>query len=509
MKYLEVIVKLIVNTRDIFNGKGEHDLFYTMMHELHNYFPVLSVFLLNNLTSFGCWRDIKYLCNYVREKSGNDSLIRHCVSIVNKQLKKDIESWKYSVNAGSRNHISNVAKWIPREKKRFLWLFDMLATDWSNKYGHWKISDISIDNDNEGPRYQRALSKVRMEYRKIISKMNKNLDTTEIKLCSRHISEINPQKVSKYTIMKQPRLFLSVYTSLNLLDIETNPYDVFDRVNCSYNYVENIMKENSATALINGSHTITQLPISHFIKEAFRINKIVNQDINVRESNLLNKKWELFTTNYYYKYDNLLPIVDLSYEMLSFDEESFYHSIGLAILASEKSYFGKRIISFDNLPCLINFSDCSGLCSIIKIIYENIYSQKNTAFSFEKGIDFIAEVLSESEAVVRNMKLLIFSNSLLNKIDGFYEYLEKKCNRLTISVPHIIFWNMSKTHICELPTCYKNISLLSGFTRSPLKHINKTVLQKDDPNYSYELITGILGDGRYDFLSDFLKKHIY
>jgi len=541
MEYLDLIYKLIANTRDIIGGKGEHDLFYMMIYELYRAFPTMAVYLLHNLTTYGCWRDIKYLCNYLRDKKENQNntnnsawknsgFIFVCIDLVNNQLKKDIESWKFSVNAGSRSHISNVAKWIPREKKRFSWLFDMLAIDWSNKYGRWKINNMVFDLD--GATYLLALNKVRMEYRKTISKMNKQLDTTEIKLCSGNIAEINPKNVSKYTIMKQPGLFLSNYSTVNPVDYD-NPMNEFDKISCSYNYIENIMKDDSYASSSNGEiYGIVQLPISHFVKEAMRINKIDNEGkYKINESELLNKKWQVFSDNFNYKNENILPVIDSSYQMMSYDAESFYHSVGLAILVAEKSYFGKRILALDNSSTWINFSECLDFCSIVKTIDEAISSQRNTAFSIERGIDIIVTALSESNATIKNMKLVIFSNSLADapfgfgceaaqmatlpslvlnekrcKIDVFYEYLNKQCSTLDLHVPHLLFWNMSKTDVCSLPSCYKNITMVSGFSGFLLKHIHKITFNRS--NYSYEMITRILDDKRYDILSEYLKHCI-
>jgi hypothetical protein len=200
-KYIDLVYRLVLHTRDIIGGKGEHDVFYMMIYELHRLFPSLSIYLLHNYVgqSIGCWRDIKYLCNYVRSVSpweSDDSLIYSCIEIVNRQLKKDIESWRFSLNAGSRKHISNIAKWIPREKKRFNWLFEKLAINWCNNYGRWKLEDNNYN-------YFSALNKCKRQYRKIIARMNKILDTTEIKQCYQLWDTINVDKVSKYTIMKQ------------------------------------------------------------------------------------------------------------------------------------------------------------------------------------------------------------------------------------------------------------------------------------------------------------------
>jgi hypothetical protein len=494
VEHLKIIYKLIANTRDIVHGKGEHDLFYMMIYELYLFFPTLAVYLIYHIEKFGGWRDIKYLCHYVRDhspKKEEDEFICICIELINQQLKKDIESWKYSVNAGSRNHISNLSKWIPREKKKFRWLFEKLAIHWSNHYSRWKLSCIDIHDTSYIP----ALIKSKQQYRKIVSRMNKNLDTTEIKQCSQRWDEIDPNKVSKYTIMKQSSLFLSYYRETN----STSMFDLCNEIakrNCSLKYIERTMNTDN----IKKKHTIIQLPISYFVKEAFRLIKCNSKQKNVIvERDILNKNWTLFLKNYNFFFGNILPMVDISYKMLECDSESFYTGIGLALLVAQKSSFGKRILALENQPTWINLDTSIDFCNSIETIYEMIRSEQNTAFSFEKGIDFLMNAFMSSQSTIKNMKLILFSNSLTNNIDNYYDYLQKQYTVLHIEPPHIIFWNLSKTDICELPLCYDHIGLLSGFSSNLLKYVNNI----EDP---YSFICKVLSQPQYDLLERYLEK---
>jgi hypothetical protein len=494
LEQLELIYKLVANTRDIAKGKGEHDLFYMMIYELYLFFPTLAVFLLYNIEKFGCWRDIKYLCQYVQDQSPkkeDDGFICICIDMVNQQLKKNIESWKYSINAGSRTHISNIAKWIPREKKAFGWLFEKLAIHWSNHYSRWKLAWIDIHDASYIP----ALTKMKQQYRKIISRMNKNLDTTEIKQCSQRWDEIDPNTVTKYTIMKQPNLFLSYHRETN----STSMFDLCNEIakkNCSLKYIE---KSNHVISK-KKKHTIIQLPISYFVKEAFRLIKGDSKQKNIMvERDLLNKKWIVFLKSHNFFLGNILPMVDVSYKILEYDSETFYTGIGLAILVAEKSSFGKRILTVENQPTWINLDASNDFCTSIETIYEMIRSEQNTAFSFENGIDFLVNAFTSSQTTIKNMKLILFSNSLGNNIDNYYDYVQKQIH---IEMPHMIFWNLSKTDICELPSCYNKVRLLSGFSSYLLESCKGSVLETDYS--SYKIIYDMLSKNQY--LSDYLYK---
>jgi hypothetical protein len=502
LEYLELIYKLIANTRDIFEGKGEHQLFYMLIYELYMIFPNLAVYMLYQIDKLGSWRDIKYLCLYVREHSqteifdgSKNSFINVCVELLNTKLNKDV----VSLGENDSNNISTIAKWIPREKPRFEWLFVLLAIHWSNNYGCWKLKWTNHDNLN----YEKALNKCKATYRKVISNLNKILDTTEIKQCSKKWHEIDPYRVSKYTAIKQPKLFLSNYHNIktnNLIELTQE----ISKLKCSQNYIEKI-KKNSFT---NNYNDIIQLPVSYFVKEAFRIIKLsASSNYFNEECELLNFKWEQFSRHQSsYKINNILPILDISYKMLE-DDESFYTGIGLSILISQKSSFGKRFLALENNPIWINLQDSNEFFSIIENFSERIRSQSNTSFSFERGIDLLITAISETKYYSKNLKLVLFSNHCSNKnIDNYFNYMENQCGLFKIYLPKLILWNLSKKEVFQLPSdkVLSCVLLFSGFSSSLIKNIVSA--KREDT--AYDAIHEILNTNRYQFLSDYLFTQI-
>lgn len=217
-KYLYYFFILIAQTRDIVDGKGEHDISYMMIWNLYQYYPLMAVFMIDSMVNsahgcyptYGSWRDIKYVCQYVRRQSPkgqDDPLIELCIIIMNNQLKKDLHTWKYTKKAFSKEHISNVAKWIPRENKKFDWLYEKLVIRWTeNQFPALLNTPHTVDTSRFSDSYNKALSKAKRLYRKTIALLNKGLETTEIKLCSNTTIDIIPKNVSKITMIKQPRL---------------------------------------------------------------------------------------------------------------------------------------------------------------------------------------------------------------------------------------------------------------------------------------------------------------
>ena len=103
--YVELIYKMIAETRDCFYGKGEHDLSYMLIFTFYKYYPVLASYLIYKFVQpldnkslgkvgYGSWRDMRYLCQYVREcsmKKEKDPIIEICVELITVTLKKDMD----------------------------------------------------------------------------------------------------------------------------------------------------------------------------------------------------------------------------------------------------------------------------------------------------------------------------------------------------------------------------------------------------------------------------------
>lgn len=203
------LYKLIGQTRDIHGGRGEYNLAYMMIWEWYQVFPQMAMLafyyfvtdLPNGDKPYGSWKDVKYLCRYVLlqcdnniEKALNNQLVKYCIDLMNCQLKCDEDSYM-----NTENPISLVSKWIPREARnkprKFNWLYEALATDYYFDKYLYSIKDV------EGR--ERAFNKCKANYRILCSKLNRYLDTIQIKQCSGKWSEIDHSKTTAITMSKQ------------------------------------------------------------------------------------------------------------------------------------------------------------------------------------------------------------------------------------------------------------------------------------------------------------------
>ncbi len=210
-----MLLKLLAHTRDIENGKGEYNIPHIILRELYKYDKTLAVNVLkifvgleSNEKPIGSWKDVKYFLN---ELSKTAAAPVEIMKIVNSQLRVDNDNMKL------KRKCSLVAKWIPREKSsKFGWINKELAKDYFEDYG-----------SSENGWCDSAVRKAKTHYRKLVSSINKYIDTTQIKQCSSSWGSINFDKVTSITMMKQKGAFLN----------NKNKESV-DRINCQRKYVK-------------------------------------------------------------------------------------------------------------------------------------------------------------------------------------------------------------------------------------------------------------------------------
>ena len=573
--YLELFYRMIGQTRDIFSGKGEHELSYMLILSFYEVFPTLAIYALHRFvlplaeeydnsfdmrrTSpelsrspsltlrfapnivYGSWRDMKYLCDYVRTHSSrgeNHELIHICVHLMNTQLKKDIEMWKFSIRARSREHISNVAKWIPREHKQFDWLYDRLVVHWANTYIPYVLKTATNNDGSLSSSYDRAFSKCKRIYRKTVAFMNKALDTTEIKLCSQVLNEIRPKNVSTYTMMKQRKMVFGNISG----ELHQQFKNHFDKLfngtsnNCMNGKNKLLRLPTGTTEFITaGSSPTTSscgnparsksmhtgslfFTVSYFIKEAIRLFKLkqldgdVGNDLIDYEIDVLNNQWFRFSQSFKNnKLENTIPLLDVSFSIQENDEESYYNAIGIAILIAERSSFGKRVLAIDHQPTWIILENTSFISNVENII-QTTKSMQNTAFNIKNSIDYLMFSMKQiniPQSFVDKMSIVI----LTDFTNLSYNHLVSSFGP-TFSA-RIVFWNLSKRCNIELPCSVHNnkVIMLSGFSNclhsylSSLAYFNNREQPDTSQNITpYHFISHILENPRYHLLSDYLYK---
>ena len=500
LPYLTLVYKLIANTRDIRHGKGQHDIAYMMIWRLYKFFPCLAVYMLhrfvknttNQSYTYGSWRDIKYLCGFVKQHSRheeNDSLIQICIELVNTQLKEDMNTWKFSENAMDSRFISHVAKWIPRENKKFGWLFDLLAIHWGKtQYPYIIKSTSSYDSQIK------AHNKYKQLYRKNVSFLNKALDTVEIKLCANRRLCIEPNNV--------PLCSLSKYNNVSFYDSDDN-----DKLACSKQIINHLESKYSLHHVYNNQgkyNTSSSLPISYYVKQAVSVIRDYHNDSNP-QFRILNKQWDhLVKITTHTQLEYMIPVIDISSSMRKYDDEPLYSAIGYAILISKQSSIQNRIMIIDNNPVWVQFEDDMLFVHKVKRVLDIISSVYSTKTSYINTFNLIGNTFGDD---INNIQFVILSTFTEEQSQNtiLYDTIMGSISSYTNSVPHISFWNLSKYENTILPclTQQNKAKLLSGYSPdliSQLYNPKQYYIYTPYTNIQYEL-----NSYQYDILDEYIN----
>lgn len=508
LPHLILFYKLIANIRDIHHGKGEHDISYMMIWKLYRYFPTLAIYMIHRFVQtteqqyyvYGSWRDIKYLCEFIRQNSRHqeqDSLIQSCIELVNFQLKQDLDTWKCSANSMDRRYISNIAKWIPRENNKFGWLFDLLALHWGKThYPH--IMKSAIDFTSQ----MKASTKYKQLYRKNVSYLNKALDTIEIKLCAERRHLIEPQNMTLCNVAK--------YQNLAFYDSDDD-----DKIKCSQLISDYFQKKYSLIIQPEKGYykynTSSSLPIYAYVKQAISFIEKHGCTEN-SQFLLLNKQWDYLSTPLTQSFiSDMLPIIDISSTMRTHDDDPLYAAIGYAILISQHSTIKNRFIAVDNVPIWIQFDDNMTFIHKVKRVIEMISSLYSTKSSFIDAFHLIGKSLqfNSSDFNTQNLQFVIFSTFTEQSeyVDSaLYHNIINTLSSYTTYTPHIAFWNLSKFDNTLMP-CHFNqtkTKLISGFSPHLIYHLHNYTLS--NVYTPYTTLQRILDGNQYQVLHDYILR---
>jgi hypothetical protein len=492
IEYMSIMFKLIGQTRDLIEGKGEYILSYMLLSVWYKHHPKLAMFAFQCFVHsfkdeshpYGSWKDVKYMIRYMEQHQTGADLILYAIQLLNSQIRKDIVSDVPSL----------AAKWVPREKSAFSALFGTLALDFFPVYVNSATTTASV---------KRAATKSKMEYRKIISGLNKKLDTVQIKQCANTWSEIDPSKQTSITMHKQKRAFL------NKLKSGQTKYDLPDRIQCAQNFEDYALKAQNGEVEIKGK----RIGLNDFTKEALQL--ITTQQELSPESQILNAQW-LNNSLQTGKLGKMMAMVDVSGSM---DGDPLNAAIALGIRIAEKSMLGKRVITFSATPQWVNLEGCDNFISMVSKVRTADWGM-NT--NFMAALNLILDAVIQSKLTpedVEDMVLTILSDMQLDQADPKYgsmmELIENKyadagmrLYKKPFKPPHILFWNLRSTNGFPNLSSQKNTSMMSGFSPSLLNLFCEEGLDALQSCTPWSLLIKSLESDRYKVLDDMLRQEL-
>jgi len=338
-KALVQIIDAIMYTRKIDSGRGLRDLTYSYLYTLQQFSPMKTVFTLYMMVNqkIGSWRDVRAYCEFLAQKTSQDNpLIKPIICLYNDQILKDNQIWKtvrreeIMPKPDARKYISYAAKWVPREAKGRRWLFDILVSMYKDP------EYTAIRESAKTPEQQEAAErKCKMMYRKMVSNLNKELDTLEIKQCANEWSNIDPTKLSTSQL----------YDGMNTF---TNK-DIEDRAECASTFDAEYKRRLEQIALKKYSYNV---PVWKLVKHIVRLTR----EKKTEELNAMNLHWRSYVETRLNKdAEYYIPMLDISESM---SEKELYTAIGMCCIIASKSLFGNKVLVFSHTLEWVDLTGC-------------------------------------------------------------------------------------------------------------------------------------------------------
>ena len=473
---------LIGYVRDIIKGKGECALAYGMVcalirsgrgisgintiepakHAINQWFLEYSFDSESGQHPYGSWKDMKYFIKFMLDDSKPELNPESEVEpMIQHLLQKTLEQ---VIIDESNDKPSLCARWCPREtSKKFGFIFRWLAKKYFSSYIETGRSVLKKTDCLDT--LIAAQKKSYMEFRKILSGINRRLCTPQINQCSGNWQAIDFEKhVTSVTMSKQKKAFMNIKGSNG----EARSWEE-DRITCSQNYKNYIDKVVNGTAVARGK----RVSMASFTKEALNI---LESKIPIKDKNSLQKmvdaQWEsnATTTN---ALKQFIAMVDTSGSMYVENSDPLHNAIALGIRIAEKSALGQRVMTFDEEPSWINLESEEGFCKKVWAV-SKVASGLST--NFYKAFNLILDACKEqklSRDDVKNMVLVVLSDMQINIADNdripMMEVIKKRyaeAGRYAIGepweVPTIVFWNLRSTDGFPAISNDNNAIMISG-----------------------------------------------
>ena len=490
---LEDLVVLTFHTRDILEGKGERDLFYTMFHTLYKKSPNVVLNLVKLIPDYGAWFDLQKIVE-TGIKSGelsftagipvrnseyisafkNDTLVDTVTTVYSEQLHKD---------NSPESKATLAAKWAPRENKHNGWLGQLIASK----------AFPSVRDHKERLKL----------YRKLLSAVNARIDTVERKMChdadgQHHFADIQPSKVPSRCLKTKRKAFFNE----DKKGVVRKPDDA-DRMACREKFQTHMTKAVNGEAKVHGKVLMPH----EFIVE-LNSGRVATEN----DRNTLQAQWNDMRDGVLAKgtLGKTVVMCDFSGSMSGTPMDV---SMGLGLLCAETTCpaFRDRIITFDSNPTWHNVSRFNGLFNRIHS-FRSVSQGYST--NFQAAVDMVLDRLVEANVPVGEEPDIILvitdmgwdqANANGPRVAKFETHIDRIKrdfgSRGGWKVPTIVIWNVSgKFQQYHHKSDTEGVCVISGWSPTILKYImaGDDIVEKMKTMTPYKMMRAVLDDPRYD-----------
>ena len=518
MEQMKTLYKLIGQTRDIIKGKGEYSLTYMQIYIWYQFYPDLALDFLPYMFDcgeldhqYGSWKDFKYLCDYVKNRSNDHThpIIERSCFLARQQLNKDWGAYKkyttpndgeYTEDNLVEPSLTLIGKWLPREKSKFGWLHAKLAYELHPEY--LKSAELKKDKNI----MLRAKIKCKKELTKILVSLNKVLDTTQVKQCRKAYSEIDYNKVTSITMSKQK---LAFQNKSKRNEQRSNDPDRVEGARLFNIHVKKSMEKDSS-AKINGK----RCNVYELVRDA--LNARTQLDIDTT-----NLQWHDNGKNNVNGLGNIIPMVDTSGSMECDKCIPLYNAIGLGLRVSEKTHpaFRNRIMTFDANPTWVQLNENMSFCDKVSQVKRAGWGMNTDFYKAMRQILDVILVNEISPEEVSNMILAIFSDmqidsagnndaTMMENVSNMYRNAGLMSKYKTpFNPPHILFWNLRSTTGFPTLSTKENVTMLSGYNATLLNVFVEKGFNELKNTTPAMLLAEILNNRRYNILQKVVETY--
>jgi len=504
---LDMLRRMVVQTRDIENGKGEYSIGREFIKQWYNINPDEALKMIKYYVTpipmttdegvksthpYGSWKDIKYFWKVFGGESCPPKVMGFLITLVNEQLRNDITSENPSL----------AARWVSREnacKKSstpFKAFYHALAEDYFYEY----MSTAKTPESRE-----RARRKCYTQYRQnVLAHLNKKLNTPQVRQCAGDWASIDYKNdVTSITMRKQTRAFM------NQKKDGSTRSDNPDRIQAAENFNDfvntSVEKGETIKGKRVGFEVIAKDAWSMFNSSSYTTTT-QKQVLNLQWENMLEKLGDM---------GSMIPMIDLSGSMLSGSGNAFYAAIGIGLAVATKSQIGRRAMTFSSTPHWMNFDGNNTLSEMT----ETLWSYKNDwggSTNFTAALTMILDKCVELKlpaAEVANLKLLVLSDMQIDSYgnervtDTMWTNITKRyaqAGMRAIGEPykpgHIIFWNLQKEDGFPSLSTTPNVTMFAGFSPVLLNEFAQKGLEALQNNTPFNQLKEQLENPRYNIL---------
>ena len=339
-----------------------------------------------------------------------------------------------------------------------------------------------------------------MELRKELARLNKALDTTQIKQCSNEYSQINIKGVTAITLRRQNKALRNVDKRGNTRSSEP------DRIKCAENFTEFMAEAVKGKAVVKGK----RVSLIEFVKDAINASDQGDKDV-------LNLQWQ-DNSKINNKLKNVIAMVDTSGSMTMNNCVPLFSAIGLGCRIAEKSTVGRRVMTFSACPSWLNLDHETNFTDMVDKIQTADWGI-NTNFS--SALQLILDVIIQNRLSVEdveNMVLVILSDMQIDRAETgntIFELIEQEYHAAGMmihgkpySLPHIVFWNLNTTSGTPVLSSTKNTSMMSGSSPAMLEQFCQNGVDALKEFTPWKSMLEQLNNTRYEILKNHATNYV-